>query len=405
MKRKIIAIVVVLSMSLSFASINVSANETDKLSGGDLLKQYVSESNISNEITTQAELTKQDEANINASYIQSYVDKNLSAKQSYGGCYIDDSGKLHVLMTKTTESNVIDTINAITNDSVVYETCNYTLDELIALKEYIISIILTETTDTELVKIIDDIVAVGVYEQNNSVFVEIKNCSDEKIDIFKEKISSSNLIVFENTEGYNNEDTIMIRPGSAISAENNTHGRSVGFRCWLLTSSGSYIKGFMTAAHGIDAGDDIFHEGTRIGYVQTYINGGYVDGAFVYLTNVNNYDLSNVTQYAARALSTNSYISSFATGATVYKEGRTTELTSGKITSTSVTVKGEASSVTISDCVKTDYDSGSGDSGCVVYIYKDSAYRIAGIHKGSSENNAYFVKVLRIKEAFDVVIY
>ena len=59
----------------------------------------------------------------------------------------------------------------------------------------------------------------------------------------------------------------------------------------------------------------------------------------------------------------------------------------------------------MSDCVKTDYDSDGGDSGCVVYIYKDSAYRIAGIHRGSVGSNAYFVKVSRIKEAFDVVIY
>ncbi len=400
-KRKVITTITSIAILLSLFSVNASVVQAESLSGGQLLKQYIMENSIVEETTVSTELTAEDEASINASYIQNYIESNETAKQSYGGCYIDDNGKLHVLFTENVANSVVNSVNTMTENNTVYETCEYTLDELTALKEYISAIMTAEIADIKLAEIAEDIVAVGVYERQNKVFVEILNCTNEKIAIFKEKISSSDLIVFENTHGYETEDTI--KPGSAISTANYLQGRSVGFRCKVLNSSGNYIKGFMTAGHGLEATNDIFYSGIYIGYVQTHVYGGYVDGAFVYITN-GGYVMSTTTQHGAKALSNNTYVTGFVEGGTVYKDGFATELTSGKITSTSVSTK-NSDGIQVTDCVKTDYDSEGGDSGGVVFVKSDGVYHIAGIHRGSSGNYAYFVKVKRLKEAFEFVLY
>ena len=397
--KKTVSTVVIFAMLLSMFSISVSA-QTNGLSGGELLKQYVLSEKREQEEISLKEFSAQDEAIINAEYLQSYIESNEMAKKSYGGCYIDDNQKLHILFIENAEKNVIATVDSITQNTVIYEKCKYTIGELVAIKNHIENFMNTAVSDVEISSIANDIVAVGIREDKNVVFVGIKNCTNEKIEIFKKKICASEAIAFENTQEF--EEHTDVKLGGLITT--NANGKlSIGFRCKVLSSTGSYIKGFVTAAHGIAAGDDIYFVGTYLGYVQTRVYGGYVDAAFVHVTNTG-CEMSNTTLSGAKTLNNGSYVNSFATGATVYKEGYKTQETSGKITSTSETIRSTSGTV-ISDCVVANYDSDNGDSGGVVFMYSNSKYHVAGIHKGSSGTGAAFVKVKRIKDALEVILY
>lgn len=131
----------------------------------------------------------EENATIRAIQVQNYTNNNPKAKKVYGGCYIDDDKVLHVLFTKKVKHATIDDINELTNNSVTIEVCEYTLDELYELKEQISDKI--ADCDKQL-----DVSTVAVSEQQNRVVVRIKDCTDEKIELFKKEISDSDALAF-----------------------------------------------------------------------------------------------------------------------------------------------------------------------------------------------------------------
>lgn len=135
----------------------------------------------------------EDNATIRAIQVQNYINSNPKAKKSYGGCYIDDDNVLHVLFTKKVKSATINDINELTNNSVTIELCEYTLTELYELKEQISDKI--ADCDKQL-----DVSTVSVSEQTNRVAVRIKDCTEQKIELFKKEISDSDALTF--TSGY-----------------------------------------------------------------------------------------------------------------------------------------------------------------------------------------------------------
>jgi len=137
-----------------------------------------------------------------AYYVQDYVENNKAARKRYGGCYIDDSGELHVLFTKKAKSRIKNKIKELTAERVIIETCDYTLDELTKIQDYVGDFMSNEKLDAKTAIIADDIREVGVYEQYNRVVVGIKDRTDEKIELFKELISNSDALEFEEAKFY-----------------------------------------------------------------------------------------------------------------------------------------------------------------------------------------------------------
>lgn len=404
MSKKIITIITAVAVFLSLFSINVSAAQTTNLSGGQLLKQYALEDSIVDETIMSTELTTEDKAAVNAAYLQSYIDSNVNAEQAYGGRYIGDDGKLHVLFTENVQNSIIDSVNTMTESEAIYEQCEYTLDELIALKEYIGECLLNFDKTNQNV----DVVSVGVYEQYNKIFVGIKDCNQEKIKTFKKYITNSAAVEFENAEKY--DYCININAGSSVgigATASTAGGYSVGFRCRYLRASGEYIYGFMTAGHGNSAGDFAFVGGTQIGYVAAWShnNNSAVDNAFVYVNN-SNYTTTNTMIASAGVLVAGAYATTYTTGATVYKVGNTTNLTSGKITSTSYQYT-FGDGTTKKDLVQIAARGADGDSGGTVYSKSNGSNYITGTCEAAATNGSslLFVKITNIKDIFDITLY
>lgn len=133
----------------------------------------------------------EDTATIRVLQVQNYINSNPKAQKSYGGCYIDDDNVLHVLFTKKVKSATINDINELTKNSVTIELCEYTLTELYELKEQISDKI--ADCDKQL-----DVSTVSVSEQQNRVAVRIKDCTDQKIELFKKEISDSEALTFSS---------------------------------------------------------------------------------------------------------------------------------------------------------------------------------------------------------------
>lgn len=408
--KKFIILFTTITIIVSTFSIKVLGNNSNNLSGGQLLKSLVLEETVITELDKN--LSLEDISSTNATYLQSYVEGNDEIKEIYGGCYIDDSGKLHVLFTKNTKSDVINNVNTILESSVVNETCKYSLDELMLLKEHISNTITSNENNIKINNLSESIVTVGVYEQYNKVIVRLKNCNDEKINLFKSLISNSDAIMFENANEFKNTATTLYT-GSRIYVQTDSGrpGCSIGFRCRILAANGSYYNGFMTAAHGNSAGDAVYYNNTYIGHILAWYNAnnGKVDAAFVYVSN-SNYSPSNTLHRGLGTLVSGAYVNSYQVGRTVYMIGSTSAYRSGKIISSSVDTFSD-DNVNILDCVEVDCICRDGDSGGVVYVESNDSYYVNGLILGvfsddnGTETSSAYVKIGNIKNVYNITLY
>lgn len=401
MSKKIITIITAFAVFLSLFSINVSAEQTTNLSGGELLKRYIFESAVSDNVKVSAETANETISSVNATYLQSYIDSNATAKQTYGGCYIGDDDKLHVLFTNNVVDNTIDTIKMMTENKAVIERCQYSLDELMALKEYIGD--LWDNTEPFIVEIMNDVMSVGVDEMNNRIVVSIKNCNQDKINLFRKYISNFAAIEFEDTKGYV-PTAINMCAGSHIQIGN--YGYSLGFRCRILNSAGTYNYGFVTAAHDNSIGQSVYYNTGYIGMVlkRSYANNGPLDASFVYIAD-SNYVATNDLVDAKGTLVPGAYMTNFAVNQNVGISAIVVRYSTGKITMSSVDVN--TSNGKITDLVRATYWAYKGDSGGVVYAIDGSSKYVSGINVlgAEDENLNFYVKVTNIRNSFGVTLY
>lgn len=413
MRRKGIICITILAMLISLFSVNVSAMQPTKLSGGQLLKQEILEDGLLNNQNLNVE--NSEDASIIATYLENYISSNDKAKQVYGGCYIDDNGRLNVLLTNNATETIINDIKAVTDDSARLGDCEYTLEELNILKEYISDYMAVESSDEQIKEVTENISAVGIYQKQNKIFVRLRDDSYENIQNFKEIISDSETIIFEKGQGYTPcSSTLMCGSKIYISSNPESGDYSIAFRCKRLTSSGNYATGFMTAAHGNNVRDTVYaytgsNTVTSIGYVMAwcYTNNGRVDSAFVCINN-SNYIMSNTIHAGAGTLVAGAYASTYTEGNTVYMAGAYSTLTSGRIIANSVVADGsDDDGVTIRDCVQASYSSVEGDSGGLIFIRQNSSNYIAGINsaKATNNNSSFFIKMSNIRNVFDIVLY
>lgn len=131
---------------------------------------------------------------------------------------------------------------------------------------------------------------------------------------------------------------------------------------------------------------------------------GNADAAFCAITN-SDYSPTNTLSGTSNTLSTT--ISEPGVGTVINKIGMKTGHTSGKVLSTNVTIT-FSSGATISNLTSADYESGPGDSGCVVYSYIGStgARLTLGIHTGASGSGTrYYTKANEVNAALGTSRY
>ena len=230
-------------------------------------------------------------------------------------------------------------------------------------------------------------------------------------------------IVFEQAEDSEIVDEYTVKPGSYFGTYLRTDsdgskwyaiGKSVGPRLYYEKNDGSRIYGFMTAAHCVDGGkgQNVYFKVngtyTKYGEVVKWKYSGCADAAFIKQTNTSAFTTSRYTAYSNSSGATsekykacqNCYYGCIGfeliEGATVYKCGKTTYLTKGKIKSLSVgyTINGS----TFKNLVSATYASDNGDSGGIVFTIHNSnnnTYDVAGVHKGKYNGNAEFTSIDR----------
>ena len=390
-------------MILVLGTLNISslAKETEN-SGGEVLREiYEEEVAISEIVTPEMEL--ESENNQRGLYLESVMKTRSQYSAYYGGCYLK-KGELIVKLTDTSD-DVVSYFRDVLGGTINYEKCSATIDELKAIKAHIENYI--ETKDAREDELVQSIVSIGTFVKQNKVQVCMKDCTEEKIALFKKLITDSEHVLFESTQGYVDEVT-YVKPGEKIyiMIEGAGESYSIGFRCKKLESNGSYAYGFVTAAHGgVQVGNAVYSRNwDRIGhvYAKSYTQGGTVDASFVEITS-ENHDCANTVYQngSSMVVGTGNLIA----GSTVKKAGYATGVTSGEIIITDGHLTSSEDYIRTNDLYQATYTSSPGDSGGIVYASSNRI--IAGIHKGqdTSVNTRFAVKASNIRSVMNLSQY
>ena len=307
----------------------------------------------------------------------------------YGGSYINDAGQLIVYVTDNVQRPAVLSDNA----NVVYEPCTYSYNELLSVMDTLNNYKFSRSNDA----IASNFNEFGLYDSENRIIVKLDDLSEESIKEFKENVCDSAVIKFEQGCGPI-ETEVNVNAGDKISFSGGS--ASVGYR---VKRDG--VVGFVTAGHAANSvGKSIMYNGTTIASCEATQQSGNADAAFCAITN-SDYSPTNTLSGTSNTLSTT--ISEPGVGTVINKIGMKTGHTSGKVLSTNVTIT-FSSGATISNLTSADYESGPGDSGCVVYSYIGStgARLTLGIHTGASGSGTrYYTKANEVNAALGTSRY
>jgi streptogrisin B len=301
----------------------------------------------------------------------------------YGGSFINDEDKLVVYVTNM--DSVLTLGAVLASNDVVYQICEYSYNELNTVMDELNAYKLENPED----HISKEFNYFGLFDSENRVIVKLDNLSEESINEFRENVCDSDAIVFEQGNGPAVVE-VNINAGGTIS--DGTSSSSIGYRVKI-----GNVTGFTTAGHVIGANESLFYGGTEFAQCTINQQSGSADVAFCIITD-SNYSLTNTLEGTSNILSTT--ISEPGVGTVINKIGYATSHTTGKITSTNVSISFGGVG-TITNLTEADYGSASGDSGAVVYSYISSTntrYTL-GIHTGSGLGKKYFTKANQINAA------
>lgn len=351
----------------------------------------------------EADSDFQFKANRNLEKINNHFSSNSFNKSEeidypdyYGGAYINDAGKLVVLIKGSPNRYKKNIEDIIGNQDVEFIACKNSYKNLNSimkkLNNYKSDPITSQNVNSKNFNMfyLDDI--------SNSLIVYLNDDSEIKKKEFKKYVYNSNAILFKKKVGdfvYN----ANINPGDKISSPKGNG--SMGFRA--KNSAGE--EGIVTAGHLIDQYQTLSYNGSPIGICTISNIVSNYDAAFIPITEPYLNLATNTISGTTNILSTAT--SSPGVGTLVNKVGQSTGATSGKIlsTSASVTVNG----FTHTNLTSTNYNSAAGDSGGIVYSYVSSTntrYTL-GIHTGEylAEGIRYYSKASIVLSGLNVTRY
>ena len=329
------------------------------------------------------------------------VEESATVEKNYAGAYIDDNNELVVNLTTSSEK-IKDMVQKNTeSQEVQFKKQKYSYEKLMEVYESI----KTSIESTEYMEVISSF---AVDEMNNNVTVKITDLS--YVDGFRKDICDAECIHFVKEHEKISTEKSYLKPGGLIRLASNAF-YSIGWRGWRTNSAGNHTVGLVTAAHNNKLKDIAYTLNKHtFGKFVKRSYGGTLDAAFVQNTS-KTFDVSNTIKFSGSSLKAGYYVRSanIFVGQKVYKAGMTTGLTSGTVLNRSCTViyaehKG-APEKTFTDYVEASYKSDNGDSGGLVYMDVNGAYRIAGIHVASNGTTAYCVKADNIINKMNIYPY
>ncbi len=332
----------------------------------------------------------------------------------YGGSYVNKFGNLVIEVTGLYntpdfyESNVYKEILKATGaepEDIVIRFVDISYDDLLNGMERVKRYTLSEAETDSLGFGIDDYnsgIEIDAPALDNDKKSRTETVLKEIINGIPYKINYDEFDFIDETGVYPSEDV-------RIQVGNDQIEFSLAFPAKILTSGGDKT-GYMTCAHafrGLSSTNVYLEDGPCIGtFSSLHSNyGGNSDAAFI---ETNSSAMLYHTLYLGTTTIRNEY-RNLPQGATVYKNGAMTRITSGEVKSSSYSM--EVNGIAFTDLVKANYDSSSGDSGAIVYSELDGdnyAYAV-GIHKGKTSQlpwaNAVYTKAGNALNDLGAVMY
>lgn len=313
----------------------------------------------------------------------------------YCGAYINADKKFVVLVNDNSNNVQENLILRTKGSNFIVENATFTMNELLETIDILNELFFDKTKESFLSDI--GLKGFGIIPSENRVFVELKNCSDNNISLFKNRVLNSPMLKFTPSKGdVVAEETIA--PGSGLKA---TSTGSFGYRARLNGQTGLVTAGHVARSVGVNVYKDfdVPYPSELIGTCAATQIGGSVDAAFIRLTG--SYTAGN---YTAWGTTISSVVEPAYQGATVYKEGKN-GFSTGSITATNVSKTinfPSGGSATLWGLIEASYSSAGGDSGGIIY---SGSNNILGTHEGSGGGSAYFIYAGDINNTFGLSTY
>lgn len=189
--------------------------------------------------------------NLNSSFESFSITRSLvyeTYPDYYGGCFVDDNRNIVILSKEDNEKVRQDLVQRLGTDNFLIRLCAYSYNELKDVYRQIQNFWLNDAND----KICNraTLVCFGINDVSNTVEINLLNCSDENIQLFKNNVLDSPMISFAKAHG-EIEITMDINPAAEIRSKG--YAASVAYRA--MKSGGKY--GFVTAGHFVSVGDTV----------------------------------------------------------------------------------------------------------------------------------------------------
>ena len=348
-----------------------------------------------------------------ADYLELLKSLNVSTTRSisatdfpeyYGGCYVNDEGKLVVLVKEGESEPIRQLSQATRSSSMIYETCQYSFNELQQVVEEIRQKALAGNEF-----LFKNVSLYGISEKDNIVEVGLLYNTPSVVQEFKNKISDSPKIKFINS------GKLVLNSGIDCASEIKTHrngsvhNASVGYRA--KDKNGNI--GIVTAGHFIKINETLNNANdVAIGKCLYSKEENYIDAAFCSITS-KDYAPTNRILYMPNidkdTLSTT--LAQPPAGSYVNMVGKSSGRSSGTIYNAGYDVMNESQKTILKDVILARYTSTSGDSGGIVYALTKSTntrYTV-GITLGRIEVNGTIyggcIKAYMINQTFGLTRY
>lgn len=314
----------------------------------------------------------------------------------YGGNYIEN-GNLVILVTGDTLDNR-EKMSARTRSSdFIIKQCQFSYNELLNVHDIITNFYLNR--DNDPIKEEITMTAFGIRPSDNSIFVDLKECTPEKIALFKSRVIDSPIVSFHSWSGLIVAQADVVSGGHVSLSSTGLPGGSTGYRAKMGT-----IKGVVCSGHVLSRdGAEVYRNGTVIGKVKHFIVSGDVDAAFVEL----NSGYEGTNSIGGTSISTS--IEVMGQGGLISLRGHKNQ-SDGTVDATNVvcdvTVQSTGKVIHLTNCTRCKYTSergGGGDSGGL--IYSTNRKNTVGIHEGADTSFKYYVLAHSVNDALGVVRY
>ena len=122
----------------------------------------------------------------------------------YAGAYIQEDGKLVVLLTEVSKTHSDSICSLIRSSDVIFKTASVPYNDLVSHRDDIIQTYeslknnsLENHIADDLSTLLNSFIGIGIEEQNNRIVVTLTDTSAENIDSFRKYLSSYEHIFFE----------------------------------------------------------------------------------------------------------------------------------------------------------------------------------------------------------------